>query len=472
MLTFHHVVKLISTLVRYFSRRVLHVGPLRSLGARVILALALCSFILGATAIAVQFMRPVGSNMQVWRYIYDVSSISIAIFLGLRLLIDGSQDLFDFTYQLPVSHKERHSAILGFESICVVAVILVLLSAMIGATIIILGVPGIMLTATSAVTAILFYFTCVIAHNLGNALLALLGFKRLRSALLMLTTLTFLLFINSQTIAFIGSVSPPDVEERALIGFNLMPWILSKYGTISFLISAIILILGLGALALFTSPRTHPLMQRFVNIPQYAGIRGAWKVHVAYSIRNQQLWLAASLTISIFIFLGSSDSAHPLWSCLALCFPAMFHYGNTRCLRLLYPEGGAFRIWLLMTSAQFVVIGGFLVLGVGVLALWHPESTMASLDPIIGVLGSIMCSILVGTAFPAEKDNSISALFGCMVLSVCLAFFGIITGLLRLPIDARLILLALSSLTAVLSIWFIKSNERRNRYEISENTAG
>ena len=78
-------------LIQYFIRRILHTGPLRKPGVRIILMLALISFIVGAAAIAMQFMLPIGSDLQIWQYIYDISSVSvtitvISIFLGMRLL--------------------------------------------------------------------------------------------------------------------------------------------------------------------------------------------------------------------------------------------------------------------------------------------------------------------------------------------------------------------------------------------------
>ena len=463
-------------LIQYFIRRILHTGPLRKPGVRIILMLALISFIVGAAAIAMQFMLPIGSDLQIWQYIYDISSVSvtitvISIFLGMRLLIDGSRDLFLFTYQLPVSHKERRTAIFCFEAACVIAVTLVLLAAMSTATLFILGVSGLALAMTPIITAILVYFTCAIVYNLGDILLGWLGFKRTRSMLLLLTLFTIILWINSQTMSFIIGISPPG-DDRSFIGFNLIAWNLNSCGVFCFVVSSVVLIAIFGFLALLTAPNSHPVIQRFVNTPQPKSIRGPWKVHLAYAMRNQQLWLAISLMIAVFYYLGFSRDIHPLWSCLVLCFPAMYQYGNTRCLRVLHPEGGAARIWFLMISAQFLTVGGIFALGSIVLMAWQPVLIMTSFEPLTGLLSAVTCSVLIGTAFPSEKDNPISTLFGCLVLGICLAFLGVTAGLLRFPVDTEILLAAIAVLAAILTVWFIDTNEKRERHEVSETTIG
>lgn len=372
-LAIHRVGTLTFMLARYFVRRVLNVGPLRSWGARAILALVLCGFVIGGAAIAVQFLRPLGTDMATWRYVYDISSVSIAmtalaVFLGLRLLVDGSQNLVEFTYQLPVSHRERRAAIFGFEIACVLAVTLVLASSMGVASLLILGTPGLALAMAPVVTA----------------------------------------------------------------------------------------------------PSAHTAIRRFVNVPQPGRARGPWLVHFAYAARNQHLWLSVSLTVAVFAYLSLARGLNPLWACLLLCFPAMYHYGNTRCLRLLHPERGSWRIWGYMILAQFAVVGAFLLAGIAVLAAWWPDAIASGLEPVAGVLGAVVCSVLVGSAFPAENDNPLSVLVGCLVLGICLAFVGVIAGLFNLPGRTGVLIVALTVLAGASSVWFINSHERRSRYDLPQ----
>ncbi|MDO4719006.1 MAG: hypothetical protein Q4B08_15785, partial [Propionibacteriaceae bacterium] len=209
-------------------------------------------------------------------------------------------------------------------------------------------------------------------------------------------------------------------------------------------------------------------IRRFVNVPQPGRARGPWLVHFAYAARNQHLWLSVSLTVAVFAYLSLARGLNPLWACLLLCFPAMYHYGNTRCLRLLHPERGSWRIWRYMILAQFAVVGAFLLAGIAVLAAWWPDAIASGLEPVAGVLGAVVCSVLVGSAFPAENDNPLSVLVGCLVLGICLAFVGVIAGLFNLPGGTGVLIVALTVLAGASSVWFINSHERRSRYDLPQ----
>lgn len=463
---------------RYFSRRVLNVGPLRSWGARALLGLTLLAFVVGAAVVAYQFMRPVGSELSVWHYVFDLTSVSVTmlvlgIFMGLRLLLGGSASLLEFTDQLPVSHRERRGALLAFEAAALVLITAVLLAAMGIASTMILGPGGVLLASTPIATGIVVYLVVTIAHNGGDLLLAAVGLRRVRSTILMLLTFATLLWLNARMTSLVGAVSLPDAPGgRTFIGLNLMPWILHTHGAGAYVGVALLLIAVLALAAVLSAPDAHPSHHRFVNLVLPRRPSGPWTVHLAYALRNQHLWLGASLATALFAYLAGTDSLHPLWAAALLSFPGMYHYGNTRSLRILHPERGAWSIWGRMMVSQTAVVCAFMSLGLLVLALTRPELLPGSLEPSLGALAAVVFAVLVGSAFPAENDNPFSALLGSLVLAVILSFVGILTGLLQLPPSATVPLLAaLAALAVLVSVWSIHFHETRSRHEVPQTLA-
>jgi len=465
-------------LARYFSRRALALGPLRSWAARALILLTMVAFVVGAAVVAYQFMRPVGSELGVWRYVFDLTSVSVTmivlgIFMALRLLVGGASAVRDFTAQLPVSHRERRGALLAFEATTLVLITAVLMAAMGIASTMILGPRGVLLATTPIVTGVVVYLVVTIAHNAGDLLLTLLGLRRVRSTVLLLATFAALLWLNARLVSLVGAVSLPDAPGgRALIGLNLMPWLLHTYGPWAYVLGAGGLVAVLALAAVLTAPNAHPSHHRFVNLALPVRTSGPWGVHLAYALRNQHLWLGVSLAAALFAYLAGTASVHPLWSAALLSFPGMYHYGNTRALRILHPERGPWSIWLRMVGCQTAVVGVFLAAGFGVLALARPELLAGSAEPLLGTVAAVVFAVLVGSAFPAENDNPFSALLGSLVLALILAFVGILTGLLQLPAAATVPLLAaLAALAAVVSVWSIHVHETRSRHDVPQALA-
>ncbi len=464
-------------LARYFSRRVLSVGPLRSTAARAVLVLVALAFVAGASVVAYGFMHPVGSDLAVWQYVFDLTSVSVTmmvlgIFMGLKLLLGGG--LIEFTSQLPVDHRERRGAVLAFEFGALAVVVGVMLAAMSIAATLILGPRGVLWATTPLATALVVYLALAIAHNLGDTLLAAIGLRRVRSTVLLLLTFGALLWLNARLTTLIGAVSLPGPGgDRALIGLNLLPWLLGRWGGAAYAVGTLLLISLLALVALLTAPNSHPGPHRFVNLPLPAAVRGPFAVHLGYALRNQHLWLGASLAVALFAFLAGSGPVHPLWAASLLSLPGMYHYGNTRALRVLHPERGAWGIWARMAAAQALVVVGFLAVGQAVLLLVSPGVPAAdAVTPALGALAAVAFAVLVGCAFPAENDNPFSALMGTIVLAVILAFVGIVTGLLQLPAGATAPLLAsLVALSVAVSVWSIHTHESRSRHEVRQALA-
>ncbi|HMR48368.1 MAG TPA: hypothetical protein PKE40_03310 [Arachnia sp.] len=455
---------------RYVARRVLSIGPLRSVGARILLLLALLTFTGGGAVIAYQFLRPAGGDLSMWAYVHDVSTISIAMlttgaFLGLRLILSSAESFLALTYQLPVTHHERRAAMMGFEILSLAALITLLMAGMTSATLMVLGWSGVWLATTPFLTALTCYLLLSVLHNLGDRLLSRIGIVRTRQTILLLLIFAGLLLFSSQVPELIASISYVDAEQRALLWVNLLPWLVSTFGPAP-LLTAVLLLPALWLLALVTAPVAPPANTRFVNVALPWRPRGAWGLHLAYSLRNGQLWLGVALCLALFIYLIASEALNPLWSAVLLVVPGMYHYGNTRGARVSSPEGSAPAIWLRIVSSEFAVLGSALLVLTAVTALLNPALLSGAWTPILGVLGAALFSVLVGCAFPAENDNPFSVLAGVLVVCLCLGFVGIVTGLLRLPgIVTIPLLVVLHLVAAAASILSIHINESRTRYK-------
>lgn len=453
---------------RYVIRRVLSLGPLRSPGTRAFLAGAVLVFTGGGAVIAFQFLKPVGNDLMMWTYVHDLATISVtmmatAIFLGLRLILGGSESFLTLTYQLPVTNQERRAAMLWFEVVSVTVLISLLTAATLTATLLLLGPSGVWLACTPLLTALTCYLLLSILYNLGDRLLTRLGLLRARQSILLLIVFAGLLLFNSQIPRMVTTVSIGD-GERMLLGVNLFPWMVASFGPFS-LISAALLLPCLWLIALATAPVVPPGNTRFTNLPLPWLPHGAWGLHLAYALRNGHLWLGMSLSSALFTYLLISGGMHPLWAGLLLVIPGMYHYGNTGGARAMHPDQSALRIWWRILGTELAVVGALLVVLTAIACAVRPALLAGAPAPILAVLGSVLFSVLVGCAFPAENDNPFSVLLGLLVLCLCLGFVGIVSGLLDLPNSTTIpLLVALHILAAGASVLAIHTNESRTRH--------
>lgn len=456
----------------YVARRVLNVGPLRSWGTRALLALTIVFFVIGGAVVAHQFMRPVGNDYGIWLFVYDLSAISVTlltlgVFLGLRVVFGGSSSFLRLTHQLPVTQQERRAAMLAFEAAVLALILLVLLAAMSIAVAIILGPSAIWLAATPLLTAVVVYLAISLVVNGTERVLSLLGLKRTRGAVLILLVFGVIIWFNSLVPALVVTASTTESEaHRALFWINLMPWILHAGGPAALVATATTLIACLAPLVLLTAPSSPEPTRRFINVLLPRRLPPLWSAHLAYALRNGHLWLGVSLGTALFLFLTINDSLHPLWAGALLVLPGMYHYGNTRGLRAIHPEGSPLLTYVRIVGSQAAVVSGFLVLLIVTLSLARPELLASIASPVSGVLGGVVFSVLIGCVFPAEQDNPFSILVGCLVLGICLGFVGILTGLLNLPPTVLPpVLLALTVLAVIFSITALSTNESRSRHE-------
>lgn len=456
----------------YVARRVLNVGPLRSWGTRALLALTIVFFVIGGAVVAHQFMSPVGKDQGIWLFVYDLSAISVTlltlgVFLGLRVVFGGSSSFLRLTHQLPVTQQERRAAMLAFEAAVLALILLVLLAAMSIAVALILGPSAIWLASTPLLTAVVVYLAISLVVNGAERLLGLLGLRRARSAVLLLLIFGVIIWFNSlvPTLVVTASNTEPGAH-RTFFWVNLMPWVLDAGGPLALAATAAALIGGLAPLVLLTAPSSPEATRRFINVRLPRRIPALWSAHLAYALRNGHLWLGVSLGTALFVFLTLNGSLQPLWAGALLVLPGMYHYGNTRGLRAIHPEGSPLLTYVRIVGSQAAVVSAFLVLLSVTLSIVRPELLPGIASPITGVLGGVVFSVLIGCVFPAEHDNPFSILIGGLVLGICLGFVGILTGLLNLPASVLPpVLLALTVVAVVISITALSTNESRSRHE-------
>lgn len=474
---------LADALLRYLFRRVLSSGPLRSWPLRVALGVMALVLLIGGAVAAVLFLRPVGADIFQWWFIFDVFSLSmlpigIVGCMALRLLVDGSQNLTEFTYQLPVNHQERRAAVLIFEIGFMLVVSLLFTFALSSAAVFQLGTYGLLLASTSPATIMLAYLLCLIGYNLGDFLLTVLGLRRLRLPILVMAMLASVLLLLSQTFSMLNLVSLPGEAARRLIGPNLFSWLLARYGAGIYLPVMVFGLLLLSLIALYCARSSPPETGRFVNIPQPRWVSGVWLAHFGYTLRNQNLWMSVPIVVVLFGYLLSIDGPNPLLAGALLALPGMYHYGNTRSLRILHPEGSALKIWATIISTQLSLVGGFLIVGFGLLLLRYPDLFSRSpavhniLASVGGVLATVLLMVLIGCAFPAEKDNPMGALAGLIVLMICLSFAAVMGSLIGMSnlVFAVIVVLLLAAVVAG-SIWSIAIHEKRSREGVNKAAA-
>lgn len=261
-------------LARFFWRRVLSVGILRSRFARFAIgAFALLSM-LGLTAIATLYLQDLLADIAIVQLIFQFASVSVAFwtivaFIFVKILFMKSHEFLRLTFQLPITNHERSAAMLLYEMTFASAVALVLFIPVSLAVIIQHGFPALMLVLGGVVfPALTLYPFLALTYNAIFRLAEVLRMVRLLQLIASVIFAVAVFFYNSQTTAIISQMSDDYLSEgEAFYPTATYITVLDKFGPLAMMALFLACAAVLVTLALWSAPRVPPIIRQFVKFP-------------------------------------------------------------------------------------------------------------------------------------------------------------------------------------------------------------
>ncbi|MEV6429490.1 hypothetical protein [Nocardia sp. NPDC051463] len=469
-----HSVTLARMLLRYFARRVLHIGALRSgfatflAGAGVVVPIAI---FVGAVYI---FLDSLSMDDEAWSLLFTMAAIAVVLwaqiaFLIVKTLFSNAQGMLALSFRLPLTNRERAAGFLICEAAMIAAVTGILSAGLVGASILLRG-PAVVPRLLEAIVfpAVLTYLVLGVVYQLMAAALARLPLRRIGGPVMIVAMFALLLGYATQLGSITSQVSRAYLDHTdPLVWVGILGW-LSRSDGFAVMLGAFLTIAGaLTVIMIRLTPHQHVNASRYLNCSLELRVLGRLNPYDRALIRSAQTWLAAWVALATFTFLCINPVVNPLWGFVVLTVGGFYQFAATLPLRMMV--GGPASPWAIygrLIKAHIVVFAIFLVPGTIIAGLVNIDHVVESPLPIVGCVGSVLLVQWVGVAFPAEDDNPFSVLVGRTVAIAVLGTVGITVAVLRLPltvivVGAVLVVCALVRNT----VEGIRVDESRRRHE-------
>lgn len=472
------VLVLARMLLRFFSRRVLRVGVLRSGPVRAVALVGVALLLATCAVAAYVFLAPLAGDERAWDLLFTVSTVSALLwvqvgFLLVKVLFLNAGGLLRLSHQLPVTHRERAAAFLLYEAAMTGLVAGAGFFAVATASVVLLGPAGLLRLLEALVLPMLLAYLLLTVVHLGLArACSALGLRRLQGVVLVLVLFGLLLGYTALMPRLTAEATAVYLHGvRDVTPLTVLPWLHREAGPAGMLAAAAAAAALLAVLALALSPREPAPSRRFAAVRLGRLGRhvdaGTWFV-----LRSTQTWLAATVAVVLYAYLAVTGTGNPVWALGVASMSGLYQFAATRPLRTL---PGARRtpaqVYAGLLRSQCVALAALVVPGAVLAVAAGLAGPAAAATAALGCLSGALVTVGIGIVFPAENDNPFSVFIGLGLTAALLAVVGLGLGLLHLPRPASA---AVVVAVAALFVWYgvqgIRIDESRRRHE--EGSAG
>ncbi|WP_250031718.1 hypothetical protein [Paractinoplanes maris] len=467
-----HSLALARMLMLFFSRRVLRKGALRAAPVRLAVAVGLVALLVMGAAVAYSFLKDVGGDTEIWRFLFEVSTVSLILwvqiaFLIVKILFMNSEEILELSFQLPVTNRERSVAFMIYEiSMTGIVVALGAFSFSVAA-LLVLGPAAIPQLLVSIILPV------VLAYLLLSAIYQILarvvGFLRLRSienVLLILALFVLLVFYSSRMQGLVLEASQAYLNKDEKFAWaTAVSWVAHQYGAPAAIGAATALAIAVFFLVIRLAPSRYIRHSRYIDVPAGRWARRLLGPYDWCLLRSSQTMVNATTTLVLFVYLLFDSKINPIWSFAILSVGGLYQFAATQPLRVLVGTTSShWRIYGLLIRAQLILLALFALPGIAILWIVDAQALGQGSTALLGCVSGVLITTCVGIIFPSEKDNPFSVFVGMSLVGALLALAVISVGLLQLPPVA--IAFSFAGILLLL-VWYgvyaIKESEMRRR---------
>jgi hypothetical protein len=469
-----HAVALARMLLLFFSRRVLRLGILKSGAARLFVAAICISLMVVCVSAAYLFLKPLGSDPKVWRLLFDMSTVSLLLwvqvaFLFVKTLFLNAEGMLELSFQFPLTNRERAAAFMIYEGVMTsIVAVLGFLSLSIS-SLMILGAAAIpQLFQAIILPVVLAYLALSVLYLLLGRLIAVFRLRNMEKVVLIVAMFALLLAYASQMTRLTRGASEAYLNgQDNYMWVASLSWISRHYGPVVMQVIFLLISLALMVVAILLTPNQHVPHSRYLKVPMGRVVHRFLSPYDLGLLRSTQTALAATVSLSVLVFLIINPMANPLWSLSLLSMGGLYQFSATLPLRTMVPTRLApWKTYGSLVKAQGVLLATFALPMLFFVEMMGRYSISSSLTAVLGGFCGAIIAVCVGIAFPAENDNPFSVFIGLSLTFCVLGMVGIGLGFLRLTPVATIGVVAV---TVVIFVWYsvqgIRVSDSRRRHE-------
>ncbi|WP_422933940.1 hypothetical protein [Sinomonas sp. P47F7] len=457
---------------RYFVRKALSTGVLRTRLARVLLGVGVLGGIVLLSAVATAAFREMLPGRRELFLVLQISTASVVFwtfisFVFVKVLFMKSDTLVRYTLLLPVSHRERSAALALYEFVMVGATVGGLFLPIAVASLVRLGphaveglLTGIVMTAASG------YLVLAVVYNVVARALEAFGGSRLTHIVSLSLMASMALWYNGTSIDLIRQMSTDYLRGRIEFHVvNLFPYLHERMSWLAAVSAFLALIAVTVTLAAVTSPTRFPLRRRFVGTA--VPLRGTrlWPTVTAL-VRRSEWWVSVAVAYVLAAMLWLAGNTGFVYAAMIPVSQGIYVYAATNPLRLMpgYARSAGSEVWHMLAGQTIAT--AVPAVPIVLLAMARPDAWGSVRLLAMALVSSVILTTLIALVFVAENDSPLVVFTGYAVCFVAFASIAVMVGVLQIPGPWLWIGAACSQVLAVAySVVGMKHLMRRRRHE-------
>lgn len=465
---------LVQFLILYLARRVLGRGIFRSRGIRYLtLGGVFAAFVLYC-GVAYYMVGQWNVTKAVAETLLPVMAISVpvwvlAAYAVVRVLFLKADALLQLTFTLPMTNRERTFGFTVFEVLIIGVILGGLYSPVVVAFALHFGTD----VVYRSLLAILFpVFTCYLIAGLGYQLLERLLLKlrvaRARGVIVPTVLGLAMVVASNVTTEHLSTAIRAYREHREFFApQQVYVWLDARFGpvfpTLLFVLAVGVLVPLIGTVA----PRAYVPVKKYFRLLGPRLGRTHFGTRILLQVRSFEFTLLVGFVMILTLILVFTRAAGPPLILILLGFHGLYAFAESDPLRRTPPKSQTpFRDYLSMVLAQITVVCTVAVPITILLTIVAEVPLADTLKVVVWTISAIMCSTLVGIAFPAYHGNPFAPVVGSVIALTFLIVLGLALNLFNLPEYAQFgTLTAVNVLFAILGVVGVTQLERSRRYE-------
>lgn len=426
----------------FILRRILSVGILKEKIFKAFIFIATIVTITVTTVFLYNFLDDTDVSEQI-NFIYFIIKMqgvniivwTMIIFVFTRIIFLKKGDFLKITNQLPITHNERNSSFIIFESLMSLTIIFLISIAVIIAVVLRTNFHYIpLLICTIFFTSLTGYLLLQLINSIIIYVLNLIKLEKVSALVSILGFIVMLAILYLDIMQSINIINYKTGEFNHWSQFYIELY--SNYGFIVTSLIFVIIIFVLLMIILYIPNNFGSEDNLYLKIKKPTKLRltmfNLYILQISRRVENiTTLIIAYFLSISLLIL----DILNPLYAMFLVTTSGLYIYTQTDSIRINYYRFNYSAIkdyinliisqylYILITSLPILILG--LIINKGNVNLYDTLIIFGQLLLII------ILSTLIGILFPAKKDNPFSPFIGFLIIVIISGFISLILQFLN-----------------------------------------
>ncbi|WP_333887895.1 hypothetical protein [Clostridium sp.] len=470
---FDKVWEVFKLLCKFFERNVLSLGILKNKLFRVIVAGILILLIFSISMMVYMFFKNTDSSIGQTSIVLDIYSCTIVmwtyiIFLFMKILFIKKDSFTRFTQQLPVTHKEKNTAVLVFEVCMSLLAVNIIASSVVFALIARYGfVLGFRIICDIYFMNVASYLVLELLYRLILWILDVLKIVRMRSAIIICFLSAILVLIYSIFyIRIVDMLLLNYADKKGTSILLIFTYLMDKYSfalSVTFFLCVITILCILIVIIPNNMNSSTNLFLRLGKSKRITMLHGYF-LNISRRIDTYNYLFIITFVYILSVICNVSKAYYLV---LVLAVNGVYTYVQTDDLRILLVQ----KKYSIVSDYVYLILSQTIYMSIVavpfiIVSCICGDDFISSLLLFPLILLSVIMFTLVGIVFPPKRENPFSVFIGFITVTmIFMAMFSVCFILSLGTFGKALVLFFVTIITIYYSILGLNNLRREVRYE-------